>query len=336
MDNNMKTNKMDSGVWSLLALYLSGNATQTEKEKVELWLSESEENKINFEKAKRIWENSQMSSYAGIDVNAAWKNVDNKAKINSNGKVLVLNNKPLKYILRIAAVICIGLFSWYLISTFSAQKIVKSGNVLAKVELSDGSHVDLNKQTSLKYNKTFKGNTREVYLKGEAFFNVARNPKKPFIIHTSNADIKVLGTSFNVNTAENGDLEVVVNSGTVAVTSNITKDQVILHKNDKAIYSASSGNLVKTVNSNPNYLAWKTFKLLFKETPLNEVFTSVEKVYGVNVNVSDSSILNCRLTATFNNLKPDELIKMIGKTFGFSIKVADKSFYIEGKNCKER
>ena len=336
MDKNMKTNNMDSEMWSLVTLYLSDNATPAEREKVELWVNESNENKNIFEKAKKIWESSKIAAYAGIDVNAAWKNVDNKAKITSKSKTRNLYSLPVKYALRIAAIVCIGLFSWYLISTFSAQKTVLAGNVLAQIELSDGSHVNLNKQASLKFNKMFSGKTREVYLKGEAFFHVARNVEKPFIIHTANADIKVLGTSFNVNTSENGDLEVVVNSGTVSVTSKETKSQVILHKDDKAIYSARSGSLVKTINGNPNYLAWKTFKLIFKETSLNEVITNVEKVYGIKVNISDTSLLNCRLTATYDNLKADELLQMVGKTFGFNIKATNNSFYFEGKNCKKQ
>jgi transmembrane sensor len=152
-------------------------------------------------------------------------------------------------------------------------------------------------------------------LKGEAYFEVAHNPQRPFIIHTTDAQIRVLGTSFNLNSNNNGDVEVVVNSGTVEFTSNKTKTSVIINKNEKASFSAFSNAFTKEINTDPNFLSWKTMKFVFRETRLENVFQKLEHVYDIRIVVQDPSVLNYKLTATYDKIDVKEIVRLIGLTF---------------------
>ncbi len=330
----MKKNKnIKDSDWNMIVAYVSGNMNAEEALKFELWLSESIENKTAFTKAKKIWEISENANAAEINALSAWNNVSakNKDLIEHQPKQIFLNTS--KYLLRIAAVFAIGAITWFVVKNFNSNAILKAEKSLAQVELSDNSHIDLNKGAELQYPKRFTGSTREVVLKGEAFFNIARNPEKPFIIHTAKANIKVLGTSFNVNAVSEGNIEVIVKSGTVEVTSNENMKQVVLHKDEKMKYNPASGEMTKSLNNDINYLFWKTHKLTFRETTLANVFETIEKVYNVKVLVQDAKINQCKLTATYENLDVEEIMNMIRITFGFKVTLHDNTYLFEGNSC---
>lgn len=321
--------------WGLIASYVSGNASEPEVKKILAWMQESEGNANIVKKAEDIWLASKNAKAAGIDVNKAWNNVD--SKVNVYGKTIRWTNlrTSTKYILRIAAVLVIGLISYFTIDSFSGEKSVDSGSSIKQLALSDGSIVDMYKNSQLSFPEKFKGNTREVTLKGEAFFRIKKNVEKPFIIHTSKADIKVLGTSFSVNSHPNGDLEVIVNTGVVSVTSE-NNGNVILHKNEKATYQVISSSLIKSVNTDENFISWKTHNFVFREAVLEEVFSKLEKAYDISIDVKDTSVLKCKLTATYNNLDVKEVIEMIDMTFGFSTKAVNNTYTIEGSSCLKK
>jgi ferric-dicitrate binding protein FerR (iron transport regulator) len=330
----MKTIDINKTDWALLMKYFSGNISEAEKLKVLDWANASEKNKAKFDKAQKIWNKSKEAKLAQINVEKAWSKVNSKAKIKELGKIRILSISP-KYLLRIAAVLILGFVSWYFIQNAVSDKSVTATDQLATLMLSDGSEVALNKGAIVNYPEKFAGNTREIEMRGEAFFNISKNPERPFIIHTSKAQIKVLGTSFNVLSKTNGDLEVVVNSGIVSVTSNLTKEQVILHKDEKALLLNINSSLIKTLNTDENYLSWKTHKFVFREKPLDEVFASIEKVYGLKI-IADKKILQCKLTATYDSLDIKQIMKMIDLTFGFKTIENNGVYKIEGKSCVEK
>jgi len=159
--------------------------------------------------------------------------------------------------------------------------------VINEYALPDGSFVTLNSNSKLVYPKHFKGNTREVTIYGEAFFDVKPNPEKPFIINAGNARVKVVGTSFNVSAyPETETVEVVVKTGKVQVTNKNAEalsdaNQVFLIPGEKGTLFNKSSILEKSQNSNLNYLAWKTRDFIFNDMPLNEVFQCLAKIFHV-------------------------------------------------------
>ena len=223
--------------------YLSNNVERDDGNKLIKWKEGSDRNSLEFQKTEKIWTVAGQVSKYNIDVESAWNKVNSKADIrpvSSNKSILRIS---VAYILRIAAVVVFGLIAWYTTQFFMNEKTFTAGDKLVQLALNDGLQVALNRETQLKYPEKFNGNLREVYLNGEAYFEVAKNPKKPFIIHAADACIMVIGTSFNINSNNNGNVELIVNSGVVVFGKEGLKDKVVLHVNEKAILDAKKAEI---------------------------------------------------------------------------------------------
>jgi transmembrane sensor len=317
--------------WTLLASYVTDNISKEDKARFENWIEGSDKNKQIVEQAERAWNLSKNIDLVNLNTGKAWNKVNEKAQILTEVQNRPLIRIPGNFFLKIAAILIVAVFSWYLINKINSEINVKAGNSLVQLALYDGSKVDLNKNTQLKYPKRFKSTSREVYLKGEGFFNIYRNPQKPFIIHTSNTIIKVLGTSFDVNANSDGNVDVIVNSGIVSLKSKYSKQEVILNKDEKGTYLAKNSQIIKSVNSDQNYLSWKTKKFIFRECNLGEVFDKLEKVYDIQIILKDSGIRNYKLTATYEKHEAIDIMKMICLTFGFKICENENVYTIENK-----
>ncbi len=322
--------------WILIAKYLSGNASENEKKEFDLWLNHSENSKKLFDQISEVWlKSNEFSDILNIDTDKAWNKFKSKlysqsfTNKNENNKLKIL----VKNTIKIAAVVIIGLVSWFFISNLQYKTTVNTTNDLKQIVLYDGSVIELNRNTSITYPRRFINNSREVKLnKGEAFFSIAHNAKKPFIIHTSKNDIKVLGTSFNVNTLTGGELEVIVRTGRVEVKDIKTKETVVIGKDEKAYYM--DNKLVKSINTDINYLSWKTHSFIFRQDRLDYVCQTIEKAYSLKINYS-FDIGGCRLTAKYENMPIDDIIKVIGLTFGFKTQKTKDGYVIIGNNCNK-
>lgn len=194
---------------------------------------------------------------------------------------------------------------------------------LSRVVLPDGSVVTLNYGSQLYYPEAFDGNLREVSLTGEAFFEVTPNKEKPFLIHAGKANIQVLGTSFNVDASlRNGPVSVVVSSGRVQVSSsentNRTED-LILTPGEKGVLAADETFFRKGINTDPNYLAWKTHAFEFTKTSLKDVIQQLNKVYRVQITTADPDVEKLLLTARFDEQPVSFILKVIAMTHNLEI-----------------
>lgn len=319
----MTTNSTYKPDWDELTAYVTGNISAAGARKVEAWIDSSTDNWKSFDKVRRTWLLARCTDLIGIDTEAAWDKVNEKAKIRPVPKIIKLSRL---YIVRVAAVLVLGIVTWAVYNSIPHSKLIVATNKSIQLNLPDGSSVHLNRNALLKYPTKFANNVRNVELKGEAFFEITRNPQAPFIIKAQNTEIKVLGTSFNVGNTD-GNLEVVVRSGRVTVTSMLTGENVILDSNEKALV-AENGTLVKSINNNENYLAWKTKRFTFNQTRLDSVYLAVSKAYGFKVDTRDSSIFTHKLTATYENLQADTLIQVIDKTFGLESKKRGNTYRV--------
>ncbi len=196
--------------WGLLAKYLAGEANEKEKAAVEKWLGQSAENRAEFGKLRSEWK--IMESMKQFDVDNAWKKLhgrirDNEEPVLSDtGKGVDLHQRmswgaPLRIAASLLLLIALGASIAIAVGRYRKVTITASANErLKNVTLPDGSTVTMNSNTTLSYMKHFRGNTRNVTLTGEAFFEVIPDKSRPFIIHTDEASIRVVGTSFNVVT----------------------------------------------------------------------------------------------------------------------------------------
>jgi len=204
----------------------------------------------------------------------------------------------------------------------------------SKIELPDGSVATLNHDTKINYPDKFSGNTREVQIEGEAFFEVRPDPVHPFIIRAGKATIKVLGTSFNVNAYPgNEDVEVVVETGKVQLTrmSNGTTpaSEIILDPGDRGILAGHEEELKKGRNDNPNFLSWKTRDFVFNKTSLKEVIEQLNKVYQVRVKAGDPQVERLRISARFEGRSLDFILKVISMTHDLKVIQTEENYILQ-------
>lgn len=160
------------------------------------------------------------------------------------------------------------------------------------VQLTDGTEVTLNYGSKIYYPRSFKGNTREVKLTGEGFFKVAHNPEQPFIVKTEKLNIKAVGTTFNVHAYPDEDyVTTTLLEGKVLLEKAIDREkteQIGAMKPSQHInYNFKTGKLISTAGSTEKYVAWKDGKMIFDNSPINEVTNELSRKYNVDIEVAD-------------------------------------------------
>ncbi len=213
------------------------------------------------------------------------------------------------------------------------------------IQLSDGSKVTIEHDSKLRVDENFGKTNRTVYLTGEAFFDVKRNPEKPFLVVTANLVTKVLGTSFRIKAYQKDpDIAVSVSTGKVTVfrqqaenQSKMLSEQMVLTPNQQAVFLKSEAKLVKTLVEKPVLIAappTEYNRFAFDETPIPNVLTTLEKAYGVKI-IFDAELLeNCNLTASLANEPLYEKLDLICETIQARYEIADGQVVIYAKGCK--
>jgi ferric-dicitrate binding protein FerR (iron transport regulator) len=268
-----------------------------------------------------------MNSQEKIDVEKAWNNVH--SRLIENG--LKISESPVRIsfmrttVLRIAAValvlLSLGTAVIYMNNSgfFSKKITVIAGNYEKNVlvSLPDGSKICLNRNSEFTYRKNFGKYRRDVKLAGEAFFEISPDKSKPFIIDAGTAKVKVVGTSFNVITNnKESAVEVFVKTGKVLVTDNSGSQTLALDPG--FVGTVSSKASVKTVNNNPNYLAWKTGDLVYSGQKLSVVFRDLKRVYNMDIVADDPDILENPWHSPIDNLSQETIIRLICTSFNLS------------------
>lgn len=206
------------------------------------------------------------------------------------------------------------------------------------ITLADGSKVWLNADSKLLYPPAFAGSTREVTLTGEAFFDVAKNKQKPFIIHLQHGTIKVLGTSFNIRAYEGGKVvETSVLTGKVAFVPFVVRgrknsDTTFLTHNMKVIYSCTTGELTTTTTQSEEDKAWTDGKLIFRDAFMGEIAEELERNFGKEVIFNNEEILNYRLTGSFQNNTLEEILFYLSRTKPFTYRITETQIIISELN----
>jgi len=186
-----------------------------------------------------------------------------------------------------------------------------TGGKIKIIELPDGSIVHINQKSKLHYPENFSANERIVELEGEAFFDIKKNPQKPFIIKAGNKKIKVLGTSFNVNTNFEGEkVEVYVETGKVKFYEPGNKQKELI------LEPGSIGTLdkiaEKKVIDDLNYMSWKTKYFDFtRGEKLDKVIATINKAYGVNIVLENIELAKRKHHTTYNNTSLDTILKLL-------------------------
>lgn len=304
---------MDDG---LLVKYLMNEADPREAQQVELWLRNSTENQQYLHEFKLIWEESATLTAGNEDEDesAAWNRLENRLHLND--AVVGKTEKTVSSVwLRVAAsVLLISGLAWFGIYSFRNPELItikSNATVLSKM-LPDGSEITLNKNSEVVYSNAFKGDTRPVTLKGEAFFKVAPDAGKPFIITVNGITVKVVGTSFNIKSTKNRTV-VIVETGIVQVGKG--GSVINLNPGERSIVAGDQGSLSKEHTQSKLYNYYRTNELECEDTPLQELVDVLNEIHHANIVISTPALKNREITANFKNQSLDEIISVIKETF---------------------
>lgn len=270
---------------------------------------------------------------------------ENAATTNNKKSVLV----P---VLRIAVVIVIVLIAYFAARQHSGvpqndndqsvlvEKVTQGGQKYS-LTLSDGTQVRLNSDSKLVYPKRFDNNKREVFLEGEAFFDVVKHEKRPFIIKSADLTTTVLGTSFNMKVFPQEISQVTVATGKVRVTSGNSQSTIKSHlliRGEQINYNPSSGRIRKNEVDIERFLAWKDGILIFEEMKLHEATKILERWYGVTITFDNDTVRNCRIVrGTYEDENLFYVLKSFQYFLGFEYKVVDGNYItIFGDGCQPK
>jgi transmembrane sensor len=305
----------------LVADYLSGNADDMAREDLEQWMRTSSVNRTYFLQLKNIWD-------------ASAKPLEHPEKISAEALSQVLQRLDKSspghgvwfYWQKVAAVLFIpvllGSLFWikYSTSKFSSQVVYNElyapPGTRSSVKLADGTQVQLNSGSSLKYPDRFLNGERVVYLKGEAYFEVHSDQTSPFIVKTDAMSVKATGTKFNVQ-AFTGDTlsEVTLVKGKVSVAANTGNGQpsfvTEMVPNQHLVFNARSNKTnVRNVDVY-RFISWKDGKLVFRNEPLIEVVKKIGKRYNVDIELQGQELQHYSYRATFEEESLGEVLKLL-------------------------
>ncbi len=324
----------------LITRHLSGESSASEEKELKRWLAEDPENIKLLDQYSSVWEKlGRIESVAGIDLDAEWNVLE--SRMEESDKVITLQPGRKRsasfYIGRIAVAAMLAVIltftGIYTVNRFG-YKTLATMDQPEELVLPDGSTVTLNYFSSLKYPRRFSGEMRKIELEGEGFFEVESDPEHPFVINTRDVDIKVLGTSFNVNAySENAAVEVTVKTGEVAVTRHGEVPRtIILKPGNKGVYKKTDETLEITQEIDKNYLAWKTKSFVFEDQTLLDVSKQLSKVYQAEIIIVSDSLKNARITTAFNDQSLDAILNVLSATLDLEVRKSNGQIILSETN----
>ncbi len=311
MKKNKHTEQLNDREWADAAAWLSGEKSSG-NEAARLLISEEED-------IMKKWNDLRYTDNDIIDVDKAWENLNGRIEAEKPVIALPMQRRSFfQTFARIAAmVIIVAGIGWLTFEVAAPEKMtITSSDDERNIEvlLADGSKVYLNRDSRLTYPEAFGRNSRKVSLEGEAFFDIAPDASKPFIIDAGKATVRVLGTSFNVMT-DNGhnEVEVYVSTGKVLLTSADGAQSVTL--DPEYVGKVSPVGSSQARNTNVNYLSWHTDMLVYDGERLEVVFEDLRRTFNISITAGDQAINDYRLTSPFERQPHDTIIKLICTTF---------------------
>ncbi len=289
----------DAKFTNLIGKYLSGNMSPPEKKELMSWAESDTTHQSYLEDMIDVWgKTADAEPDFEADIEAAWAKVDQKlpsveSEQPTGAKVRSIRRASRRWLqIAAAAVVVLAVGWWWSTSSGQTDAWVAVSSLDGDVKeftLPDGSQIWLNAGSRLSYPESFT--QRQVRLEGEAFFDVARMEDSPFEIYSGEAKTTVLGTSFNVRAyPEEEVIEISVTSGTVIFEEQLGDEKVTLVKNNSAILNKTSKTIEKTEEAITNATSWKTKILSFNNVPAQNIFTDLERHFGVQIEVQNENL----------------------------------------------
>lgn len=298
----------------LLPRYCDGAATEEERLQVEAWLQESPENRKVAEQIQTL--------YLAADTVNVMKRVDTeKALKKVRSKMVTRKTGPWEWTQRIAAILSvpllIALFAQYMGNGNELVQMLEvktNPGMTTMVVLPDSTVVHLNSKSSLRYPARFSDGVRKVALNGEAYFEIAKDGRKKFIVATPHhSQIEVLGTHFNVEAYEDDtDVSTTLVEGKVCflyeASAGVTKN-IVMAPGQRLDYNAANNKVQLYKTSCASETAWKDGKIIFRDTPLDEALKMLEKRFNVMFIVKNKKLMDNSFTGAFAEQRLERILE---------------------------
>ena len=317
----------------LITRYLANQTSTEENELLADWIAISKANEQVFEDIKAIWQASKAAENSDADI--ALSKLHEKMR-NAEPRQPVKLYSYKKWYAIAASLVLLAAIT-YLLARYTSTKAfdvqyvkqtTKAGQKRV-ISLEDGTLVHLAPQSTIEYPVKFDVGKRLVNLAGEAYFEVSKNPHRPFVVHTSMLDVQVLGTHFNVNSyKEHNSTVVSLLEGKVKVTLSGDDDEYLLKPGQQLTLNHLTHQVYQHAFDTISVTGWMTNKLIFKNDKLSDAAEKINQMYGVKIVFADQITADTRLYGTFQNESLVDVMETIKATGNIAYRIDGNKVYL--------
>lgn len=346
----------------LLARFFTSECSADEYERVEKWSELDPKNKKLLDLLKSVWHKEKKPTRKS-DVNGDWMRVAERAGIIQELKDPVIKETPVKKVkqrrssliflkdyrrtLKYAAIFILIIllpFIWKTIKpsfmiqqTLELEEILVENGKQKKLTLNDGTQVILDAGSVFRYLKKFDGETRNVFLKGEGYFEVSPDKEKPFVVNANHAVIKVLGTKFNVRAwqhAQKVKVAVVEGKVTLSPKKATPETTVLISKGEESVFPKNGQPSKPQKGDINNHLGWITRDVVFNNMQLQEILYQLERWYNIRFILDENISASNHLTVHIEDRPIEVILELITDLAGLKYKYEGHTVFLYSKDEK--
>lgn len=331
---------MENRINHIIARVLSGESSSDDILSLSEWLNEDKKNKEEFRQLKNYWDTNVALKHPVVPTFSADKLLQ---QIEIQDKSIKKRQSWQTYISLIAAVTLLFIFSsaffiYYTNSYVSEYYTLLTDEHKSDFTLEDGTVITLNKNSRLSYSNKYGKDKRDVKLEGEAYFEVSKDPDKPFLVEMNGASIVVLGTHFNVKAdADSDDITATLVEGSIRFEG--AKQNIVMTPNQQLTFSRSTNKVdIKHVDTDV-FTAWKDGLLKYKSIPFIELMEELKNTYKVDIKIDNEELKKPTVTVsgTFSREQSiEQILKVISRSLPIRWNNSNGVYYIQYVTPKKR
>ena len=313
--------------------YFKEEFTEEDKSYVEeVFSDDNSEDELNTLLRRQFYELRAEDDQASKNLDHILYRIHYDINTRSTERESVFSRRVLKWGLRIAGIIVLPLLIFIGINNYTSKVATRDSWVeikapawtRAEFSLPDGTTGWLNSNSSVRYEGNFQYD-RKITLKGEAYFDVYRDPKRPFKVTTNEVVVKVLGTRFSIASYDNeSNVEVVLEDGKLVFSDKDNTKSYIMKPNDLLVYDKTRKDFLTEEVQPQKYLSWKDGKLVFRNDPLDVIARRLERWYNIDVEINGSISSDLRLRATFIDEDLEEVLGLLKRSLPIEYRIENR------------
>ncbi len=340
----------------ILEKFLNNSCTETEFEEVVQWVKTKAHSKKGRELVFDDWKSYQPlgnNNKHSTLLDKIHHEINLRHYRNKKNDVLLLK-RATTWLTRVAAILMLPVLGvlLYMISNRNleiegfAEAAIDTIEIVAPVgsrtivQLSDGTEVNLNYGSKIRYPRTFKGDKRELTLVGEGYFDVATNPQMPFVVNTNKLNVKAIGTKFNVQAyPDNDEIGTTLVEGKVVIEEKMERGEYktigLMEPRQHVSYNINTGKIISTKGDVAKYIDWIDGKLVFDNEPITKVVQRLERMFNVDIEVADD-IKDYTYTVTFVNESLNQILDLMTKVTPITYEITERKKLADGTFSQQK